>query len=325
MIIDFQIHYSPWDLVKDKQGPNGFMGTYQKPDGSYDRYANPLQHTLEKHIELMDKAGVDVAVLSSMAGLTERMHDCRIVNDRMKEAEERFPGRIKGLAHIPPFGGDEAFAELKRCREELGFRGAAMYTIMGGDKNLDDHAFWPFYEKLCEYGMFVFVHPYIMMGYKEFPDYDLSRSAYREGLLQSSLVRLINGGVLDDFPTLKIVYSHLGGGFAANLQRIISYQDKEFWGTADHPLASKKCKRDFVEYLDMMLFDTGGVLADVDAIKMALMKIKPTSIVFGTDYPYEIRDPQVVKGFIEDIRALPLPKQDIEAMLGGNGRKLIGM
>ncbi len=75
----------------------------------------------------------------------------------------------------------------------------------------------------------------------------------------------------------------------------------------------------------MMMFDTGGVIADIDAVKMALMKMKPTSIVFGTDYPMEIRDPEIVKKFIADFRALPLPKEDIEAMLGGNGRKLLGV
>jgi uncharacterized protein len=323
MIIDFQIHFAPLELVKDHLGPEGKEVTIVAPDGRYEFFAGSTQCDIANHVNMMDKSGVDIAVLSSMQGMMEKIYNCRIVNDRLKEGEERFPGRIKGLAHIPPLGGTEAFAELKRCREELGFRGAAAFNLVS-DKNLDDSAMWPFYEKLCEHGMFLFIHPYLKSGYLEFPEYDVNRSTYREGMLQTSLVRLINGGVLDDFPTLKIVYSHLGGGFAANLNRIISYQDKEFWGVAAHPLAGRKCKRDFLEYLDMIMFDTGGIIADVDAIKMALMKVKPTSIVFGTDYPFEIRSPEVMKRFIADIRALPLPSDDIEAMLGGNGRVLIG-
>lgn len=237
MIIDFQIHYSPAELVRPRMSPDGSYRTFTLPDGSYDRYQPPLQDTLDRHIQVMDEAGVDVAVLSSMAGLTENLHQCRLVNDRLKEAEERYPGRIRGVAHTYPLGGPEAFAELERCSRELEFRGAAMYNIVG-DKELDDHALWPFYQKLCDLGLFLFIHPYIKPGYAEFPDYDLSRSAYRECLLQCSLVRLINGGVLDDFPELKIVYSHLGGGIVANLARVLCYQDKDFWGTAGHPLAT---------------------------------------------------------------------------------------
>jgi len=36
-------------------------------------------------------------------------------------------------------------------------------------------------------------------------------------------------GVMDEFPGLNFVISHLGGGIAALLGRIEPYQDKPFW------------------------------------------------------------------------------------------------
>ncbi len=75
----------------------------------------------------------------------------------------------------------------------------------------------------------------------------------------------------------------------------------------------------------MMYFDTGGVIADVDAIKMALMKLSPKNIVFGTDYPMETRDGRTIKGFIEGIRGLPSRATEVEGILGENGRALVGV
>lgn len=323
MVIDFQIHW----IVPELAGPHhpeNKPGSYIQPDGSVKRYSPKEWSEIDKLIEFIDASGIDLAVVSVMDGMKGDIKKCRIVNDRLKWAEERHPGKIMGYAHVPPFGDPEAFAELKRCKDELGFKAACMFTVCKG-VNLDDKKFWPFYEKLCELEMPLFIHPSIEIELDYYPDYDLARSVAREGHLQTALVRLINGGVLDDFPTLKVIFAHLGGGIAANLARQISYQDKEFWLTAGDPRNSRKCKRDFQEYLGEMYFDSAGIIADIDAVKMALMKIPPRSIVFGTDYPYEIRDPKLVQRFIKDFRDLPYSKEENEGMLSGTGRKLLGI
>ena len=141
----------------------------------------------------------------------------------------------------------------------------------------------------------------------------------------AATVRLINGGVLDDFPGMKIVMSHLGGGFALWLTRILSYQDKEFWGTASHPRHAKKCKRPFREYLREMYFDTGGLTGDINPVKATLAEVSPSNILFGTDYPLEIREGGTIKDFIGKIRDLPLPSAEIDGILAENGRGLIGV
>lgn len=64
----------------------------------------------------------------------------------------------------------------------------------------------------------------------------------------------------------------------------------------------------------------------MDAVKSALTTISPKKMVFGTDWPFNFdSDAKGVKDFVADIRKLPLPKEDIDGMLGGNATKLLGI
>ena len=61
MIIDFHIHYSPEELVRDQLGPGGSPRTVFV-DGSPAYTYHDRLFRLEKHVACMDKAGVDIAV-----------------------------------------------------------------------------------------------------------------------------------------------------------------------------------------------------------------------------------------------------------------------
>ena len=324
MVIDFHIHYDPEKFIKPFLGPGETAITYFTPEGGIKKSYYPLQFDLPKFVEMMDIGGVDMAVLTSSLGMRSDLEDCRYINDDMKQTEEKYPGRFRGAAHVPPLGGRESFTELRRCRDELGFKGACMHSVVRGVP-VDSPELYPFFEAVEELGLFLIVHP----GAAEFSssnsDYDLGRSIGREANLAETTVRLIEGGILDRYPNLKIIMSHLGGHFYAALSRIELYQDKVFWGTQDHPRHSKKSKMPFSWYLDKMFFDTGGIHGKINPVKMALMEIKPQNILFGTDWPFEIREGTRIKAFVEDIRALPLPKSDIDDLLGNNALMLLGM
>jgi predicted TIM-barrel fold metal-dependent hydrolase len=134
-------------------------------------------------------------------------------------------------------------------------------------------------------------------------------------------IRLINSGVFDRHPNLTVHMSHLGGGLAALLGRIRSYQDKDFWGTRDNARHGMTGKRDFDHYLrNNMVFDTAGFCGVIAAVKAALIEIPASRIVFATDYPQEIRERAAVRDFVKDLRALG---KDGEAILSGNVDKLI--
>jgi predicted TIM-barrel fold metal-dependent hydrolase len=96
---------------------------------------NPLLADLSAHVRMMDKAGIDVAVLSCGSGFDQpNLATCRLINDRMHQAEQDHPGRFIGLAHVPALKSREAAAELKRCAVELGFPGIVIASEVRGGR-----------------------------------------------------------------------------------------------------------------------------------------------------------------------------------------------
>ncbi len=109
MIIDFHIHYSPEELVREKLGPGGTPRTIFV-NGVPTQMPQRQLFALEDHIAAMDEAGVDAAIVSSPAGFGNDLNQCRMVNDKLKWVEERFPGRLQGMAHVPPSGRRSVFS-----------------------------------------------------------------------------------------------------------------------------------------------------------------------------------------------------------------------
>ncbi len=319
MIIDHQHHYLPAEFVK---APADGRPQAEYTDGNPSYTFNPLISDLDAHLAVMDETGVGAAVLSCSVGMDNPdLAQCRRINDALRQAEERYPGRFIGLAHLPVIG-DGASDELVRCRDELGFVGAVTTSEPQG-MGLDAPEMDDYYRRLCDLGMYLFVHPLLTsLSYKQLDhDYDLQRSVGREFSLCTATVRLINGGVLDRFPDLVVQMSHLAGGLAAILGRVRRHQNKEDLGIADHPRHGKLPERDFMHYLtERLIFDISGVTGEINALKSALLEIPSARIVFATDYPQEIKSADEVRVYLDQIRALG---EDGENVLRGNDGRLM--
>jgi 2,3-dihydroxybenzoate decarboxylase len=295
---------------------------------SYDEHGAPsfilhwMLFDLDEHIRMMDTAGIDVAFLSSAAGMCADLDRSRMCNESARKADLDYPGRFIGAAHAHPLGGAEAFRELARCKHELGFPGVVITSETDG-LYLDAPEFEPFWSECTRLGLFVFVHPALELNQtSQFDGYDTARSVGREFSLVMATIRLINSGVFDRHPELMIHMSHLGGGLGALLGRIRSYQDKEFWGTLENHRHGMKAKQEFDYYLNNnMVFDTAGFCGAMGAVKGALIEIPASRIVFATDYPQEIRKREAVRDFVEELHKLGT---DGEAILSGNAAKLLG-
>ena len=319
MIVDFQHHFTPRQLMPKDLGRRKLV--------SYDENGAPsfIMHwmlfDLDEHIRMMDEAGIDVAVLTSAAGMCADIDRSRLCNETAKRAERDYPGRFIGAAHANPLGGADALRELARCKHELNFPGVVITSETDG-LYLDAPVFEPFWSACEKLGLFVFVHPALKLNQTgQFDGYDTARSVGREFSLVMATIRLVNSGVFDRHPGLTVHMSHLGGGLSALLGRIRSYQDKEFWGTLDNDRHGMKAKHDFDHYLHHnMVFDTAGFCGAIGAVNSALLEIPVSRIVFATDYPQEIRERQAVADFVNELRALG---GNGEAILAGNVGKLI--
>ncbi len=319
MIIDFQHHFTPRELMPKGLGRDKLV--------SYDEHGAPsfIMHwmlfDLDEHIRMMDDAGIDAAFLTSAAGMCADLDKSRLCNDSARKAERDYPGRFIGAAHANPLGGAQALRELARCKHEYGFPGVVITSETAG-LYLDAPEFEPFWAECVRLGLFVFVHPALKLNQtQQFDGYDTARSVGREFSLVMATIRLINSGVFDRHPELIVHMSHLGGGLAALLGRIRSYQDKDFWGTSDNARHGMKARNEFDHYLrNNMLFDTAGFCGVLGAVAAALIEIPSSRIVFATDYPQEIRERAAVRDFVRELSVLG---QDGAAILSGNVDKLI--
>jgi len=137
MIVDFQHHYTPKELFRE-QGVGDSLSARLDERGNPSYLLNPLLCDLDAHIRMMDGAGIDIAVLSCGEGFDNPdIAACRFINDKMKQAEEDYPGRFIGLGHVPALDANAMRTELARCADELGFPGVVIASELQG-RPLDD-------------------------------------------------------------------------------------------------------------------------------------------------------------------------------------------
>lgn len=116
-----------------------------------DRVLNGL--TVEQHIELLDEAGIERALLIApkmgRPGLPDSWHmDPRHVAD----AVQAHPDRFSGLIGLDPYAGMAGVRELERWVREYGFVGAHLYPHWF--ELPPDHArYYPLYAKCAELGV----------------------------------------------------------------------------------------------------------------------------------------------------------------------------
>ncbi len=319
MIVDFHHHFTPRELVPVDPGDKLILAYDENGAPSYTTHK--LLFDLDAHVAMMDDAGIGLAVLSCAAGMSAPLDRSRLINDKAKLAEKNYPGRFLGYAHANPLGGPEAFRELARCAGDLGFPGVVITSEQDG-LYLDAPEFEPFWAECVRLGLFVFVHPALKLNEsRQFNAFDLARSVGREFSLIMATIRLINSGVFDRHPRLMVQMSHLSGGIASMISRIRSYQDKVFWGTKGNAAHGALPQHGFDHYIaDNMVFDSGGFCGAAEVVKMALLELPAARLVFGTDYPQEIRDARVNAKYIADIAALGA---DGTALLEGNAKLLL--
>ncbi len=327
MLIDFQQHYTPKDLLKGD--PNKATVDLDR-DGNPHYLLNPLLADLNAHVRAMDAAGIDAGVLTCGSGFDQPdVATCRLINDHMREAERAYPGRFIGLAHVPALKPMEAAAELKRCAVELGFPGAVIASELQ-DQPLDAEGLRPFWNSCADLGLYVFIHPLPrVIRWGRMDADDLGRMLGWEFSLMTATVRIINSGLLDELPTLKIQFSHFSGGIGRYLGRIRGFQQRDKWGTGKIARHGRRPPKPFDHYLDHRLYyDIAGWAGPdhaaewgADWVRFGTEELAFSQLVFATDYPQAVRDAGEVAAYTQAVRGLSANGRALAA--GANAAKLI--
>jgi predicted TIM-barrel fold metal-dependent hydrolase len=137
----------------------------------------------------------------------------RRINDEVAAMVAKNPGRIHGLATIDAFSGEAGAREVQRAYDDLGLRGIFVESA-SGDLLLDAAEARPTLAAAEALGIPVFVHPQT--------DPQLHARFSRSGALglrlargtvnAASLLAMLDTGVFDELPNLRVVVTTLAIG-----------------------------------------------------------------------------------------------------------------
>ena len=181
---------------------------------------------VQARLAAMDEAGVDVALLSIAPPLflywieRENARSASVaINDAIAAMVRQAPDRFAGLATLPMQDPDASVAELRRCVQELGMRGAQVGPHIEGVP-LDDPSLRPVLRTAAELGVPLVVHPYYVGSSPDLDDFYLTNLQGNPWQTAVCASRLIFSGVLDELPGLDIVLVHGGGHLPYQIGRL---------------------------------------------------------------------------------------------------------
>jgi aminocarboxymuconate-semialdehyde decarboxylase len=317
MIIDWHAHiYTPEEAADD-------IRTYDGKNGpSWGERGCPM--VLDNFLDAHYKAGIDVSVVTNAAhylrgkSAGEELPAVQRWSDYAAEVQEKYQGTLYCFATILPCGGPAIIKETERAVRELGLKGIFIHSSHKGHYPDDDEA-RPFWELVGDLDVPVMIHPpHLGFGEERMKEYRLASSIGRPFDLCLALGRLIVRGILEDFPRLKIVASHGGGGICETISRMdyaYELQDEAFFLG---PYAPMKIKHPPSHYLKKLYLDT--VTYNPPAVRMVLDWMGADHVLYGSDAPpLTSLKPRAIKL----IRDLDIAAADKDKIFAANARRLL--
>lgn len=240
---------------------------------------------LTARLKLMDRAGIDVQVLSAApqlpySGDADRaVAAARYVNDEYAALVSAHPDRFRAFAATPMPNTDAAIAEITRAIDELGMVGLTMNTSMAG-RAITDPEFEPVFAELDRRAAILYLHPAGNGACS--PLVSEHRITWMVGAPFEDTIaamQLITSGHLQRYPAVKIVCSHLGGALPMITRRA---DDHVAWEAPDTPEPPS-------EAVHRLWYDTVSH-CHAPALRCAIESFGADRLLLGTDFPYEDGD-----------------------------------
>ncbi len=317
MIIDFSAHY-----ISQRVGEFISKAEWYGP-GTIMEF--PAQNAdPEVRLALMEKYGVDMQALTQTAPVIvgfnpeEAAEICRMSNDDNYALCKAYPKKFVNICMLSLQDMKSAMKELERAVKDLDCRGITLGSNQNG-KGLDSEEYYPFYEKVVEYELPIFIHP---IQWESYPLVDAYKGWKNMLVLgwpfdtTQAAWRLILGGTIDRFPGLKIVLHHYGAMLPFFKRRIeqnirLSLKDRLKEG------------KDITEYWENFYGDT-ALDGAVASYPCGYAFFGPDRTVFGTDYPFGAEAGEdFYRENLAGVRAMKIPDEDMQKILSGNAKRLL--
>ena len=178
---------------------------------------------LDEQLAHMDGLGHQVDVVCSIGPFSvvfselpkaEGRDLAMLWNEEMAGAQRNHPGRVWASAAVPLVDTRTAIEVLDHAINELGLMGVNLPGSVGADPRIDHERLEPFYDRVEELGVPLFLHPtdavfqdMLIEGYGG----ALFLSLGRVMEVSVAAMRLVFSGIMERHPNLKLVMSHTGG------------------------------------------------------------------------------------------------------------------
>ena len=264
----------------------------------------------ERRLAVMDKYGIDVQVISQTAPSLFRLPAqeaakiCVASNEANYLICKAYPQRFVNVCILSLLDIGTALDELKRSINELDCRGITVATNHEG-KGLDSSEYFSLYEMMAEHDLPLFLHPTYWDSYR------LADQAGSWGFMSTfgwpfdttqALWRLIFGGVLDRFPTLKIVTHHMGAMlpyFAARAEAVYGM----IRGTSG---------KDISVYWKSIYGDTAMGGGSKEVFQLGYSFFGARRLMYGSDYPFGPSDGEAgLERSLAGVRSIDAPEADL--------------
>ena len=326
MRIDVHTHFQCLDFVKHLQGrstlPKSFLdgGNYIIQCAAGLAVPSlPEAVDMEEKLRDMEEAKIDAAILShgipfgpDVLGGREADDWAKRINDNLAAIIDRFPEKFIGLGTIGFGDSQRSIAEVNRCIGELGFKGFQIFSNIS-NKLLDSSDFIPVLKRIGTLGVPIHLHPAIPLNRigLDLPSQFLPLGFPYDTSLNA--LRLIQRGLFDEVPNLKLIVAHVGGVIPYLAGRIGTYST----ASALVP-GSSDLRYPIGDYVRKLYVDT--VCYDVDALECCYRVLGPKQMLYGTDHPFGDYDVPA-----ELIERLSCSAAERELIYHGNAERLLNL
>lgn len=275
------------ELLANAKGydPDTFLASMQTNGGEISRRLLDID---DERIRIMDSCGVSMAVLAmTSTGVQQFEADqaakiAELGNDRLAEAIRRRPDRYAGLATIPVQDPKRAVKELERAITKLELNGVMINSHTHGEY-LDEEKYWPILEAAHSLDTTIYIHPRAPSPAMAAPyrKYQLEHAIWGYAVeVGLHAVKIMMSGVLDRFPSLRIVIGHMGENIPYALYRMD-------WMHGHFSFDRPKLKLTPSEYFKRNFWITTSGVNWVPALELCIKVLGAENIMWAVDYPYQ--------------------------------------
>jgi aminocarboxymuconate-semialdehyde decarboxylase len=248
---------------------------------------------VQTRVESLARRGVDLQLIGPPPGFVAwpggaaGVDYARALNEHGARVASEGQGRLEVMAALAMAEPDKCAYELERAVDLYGARSALLPATAGG-RPLDGPEFDELFTVAERLGVLLFMHPVSAEEPSRFPLYGVQVLVQWPFETTLAVTRMIFEGVFDRHPGLQLLLAHGGGNLIYLKGRLNSAYEARGW-EAD-PYYRKNVSKAPGEYYRQIFFDTCSLSAE--SVEFTIKVAGADRVMFGTDYPFDIGDPE---------------------------------